>query len=270
MQPEAQFSLQGFFYEGRAFFFMLVFGILRISSVFAVLPFFGKKNVLGMGRNSWILGISIFIYPIFSVEFPNPDIPLLAICFLGIKEIAIGTILGFLGAFIFFVVEGVGNLIDVQRGASAASLFSAFNESQTTVTADFFVQIVLLMFFLTGGFPQMLSIIYQTYVVWPVFSFVPHIGGGLAYYFVDFLSRYMDVVFALVGPILFALFLAEFGLGMVNRFAPQMNVFFLSMGIKSGLSNLFLILYMSYLIGFFTQHFFAKNKMLEFFMCFWR
>jgi type III secretion protein T len=157
----------------------------------------------------------------------------------------------------------------VQRGASSASLFSAFNESQTTVFADFFVQLVLLLFFLSGGFLFLLDIIYQSYAYWPVFSFLPRFNGGLAYYFVSFSSEYMAVVFALVGPILFTLFLAEFGLGMVNRFAPQLNGFFLSMGIKSGLSALFLILYMSHLLQFFRQFFFEKSKVLEFFANFW-
>ncbi|MDR1436066.1 MAG: type III secretion system export apparatus subunit SctT [Puniceicoccales bacterium] len=262
--------MQTLFYEIRAFFFTVIFGAIRITSIFAMLPFFGKRNVIGMGRNSWILGLAIFAYPIFAKELANPDVGFGVVMLLGAKELFIGTILGFLGGFIFFVVEGVGNLVDVQRGASAASLFSAFNESQTTVTADFFVQIVLLLFFITGGFLLTLDIIYQSYVVWPVFSFMPTINSSIAMYFVRFVGDYMDVVFALVGPILFALFLAEFGLGMVNRFAPQMNVFFLSMGVKSGLSMLFLTLYLHFLLDFFRSYFFAKNRMCEFFLAFWR
>ncbi|MDR0678754.1 MAG: flagellar biosynthetic protein FliR, partial [Puniceicoccales bacterium] len=160
--------MQPFLYEFRAFFFIVVVGVVRMGAVFAMLPFFGKRSVMGMGRNSWILGLAIFTYPIFARVPIDPNVSLSAIVFLAAKETAVGTILGFLGSFIFFVVEGVGNLIDVQRGASAASLFSAFNESQTTVTADFFVQIVLLLFFITGGFLLTLDIIYQSYVVWPV------------------------------------------------------------------------------------------------------
>jgi type III secretion protein T len=262
--------MQSFLYEIRAFFFTVVLGSVRIAAIFAMLPFFGKRSVMGMGRNSWILGLAIFTYPIFAKEFINPDVSLVAIAFVAVKEVFVGTVLGFLGSFIFFVVEGVGNLIDVQRGASAASLFSAFNESQTTVTADFFVQIVLLLFFITGGFLLTVDVIYQSYAVWPIFSFIPRIDGSFAAYFVRFIGDYADVVFALAGPILFTLFLAEFGLGMVNRFAPQMNVFFLSMGVKSGLSMLFLTLYLHFLLDFFRSYFFAKNRMCEFFLAFWR
>jgi type III secretion protein T len=263
-------SIQPFLYELRSFYFMLIFGVMRMTAIFSMIPFFGKKNVMGMGRNSWILGLAIFIYPVFAKDSINPNIPLSLTIFLATKEIIIGSIMGFLASFIFFVVEAVGNLIDVQRGASSASLFSAFNESQTTVMADFFVQLVLLVFFLSGGFLVLLSVIYQSYVLWPVFSFIPKINGSLAAYFVTLIGQYMNVVFSLVGPILFTLFLAEFGLGMVNRFAPQLNVFFLAMGIKSALCSLFLILYLHYLMGFFTQHFIMKNRMAEFFVSFWR
>ncbi|MDR2340735.1 MAG: type III secretion system export apparatus subunit SctT [Puniceicoccales bacterium] len=248
----------------------MIMGIVRTAAMFSVIPFFGKKNVMGMGRNAWIFGLTLFVYPLIQKEFINPDISLGLIIILCVKELIIGLVLGFLASFIFYVVEGVGNLIDVQRGASSASLFSAFNESQTTVMADFFVQIVLLLFFISGGFLFLLQLFYESYRLWPILSLFPMFDGGVASFFVQLTSDYANVVFALVGPILFALFLAEFGLGMVNRFAPQLNVFFLSMGIKSGLSSLFLILYLSFLMGFFKSHFFGENRVLQFVRIFWR
>jgi type III secretion protein T len=262
--------MHSFLFIFRSFFFVMLMAIVRTAAMFSVIPFFGKKNVMGMGRNAWIFSLTLFVYPILHREFINPDISLGLIVMLCTKELLIGLILGFLASFIFFVVEGVGNLIDVQRGASSASLFSAFNESQTTVMADFFVQIVLLLFFITGGFLFLLQLLYESYRMWPVFSLFPMFNGGVAAFFVQLTSDYANIVFALVGPILFALFLAEFGLGMVNRFAPQLNVFFLSMGIKSGLSSLFIILYLSFLMGFFKSYFFGENRALQFVRIFWR
>lgn len=241
-----------------------------MAAIFSMIPFFGKKNVMGMARNAWLFGLGVFTYPILVRQLATPEIGIGVLVVLVSKEVLIGVILGFLAGFLFYVVEGVGNLIDMQRGASAASLFSAFNESQTTVMADFFVQLVLLLFFLSGGFLYFLRLVYQSYIVWPVFNFIPTFSGSLAAYFVRFLTDYANIVFALVGPILLTLFLAEFGLGMVNRFAPQLNVFFLSMGIKSGLSSLFLMLFMYFLLGFFTNFFFQDNKMAQFFFKFWR
>ena len=44
------------------------------------------------------------------------------------------------------------------------------------------------------------------------------------------------------------MFLATIGLGFVNRTAPQLNVFFLSMPIKSALGVAFLIIYLQYIL----------------------
>ena len=54
----------------------------------------------------------------------------------------------------------------------------------------------------------------------------------------------------LAAPMLIALFLSEFGLGLINRFAPQLNVFFLSMPIKSAVAVLILIFYFRFFISY--------------------
>jgi type III secretion protein T len=46
------------------------------------------------------------------------------------------------------------------------------------------------------------------------------------------------------------MFLAELGLALVSRFAPQLQVFFLAMPIKSALALLVLVLYMSTLFEY--------------------
>jgi len=78
------------------------------------------------------------------------------------------------------------------------------------------------------------------------------------------LDQMMQVMFWLAAPILIILFLAEFGLGMANRFAPQLNVFFLAMPIKSWLSMAFFLLYMSIIGHFLKTYFMYNSKVLEF------
>ena len=44
------------------------------------------------------------------------------------------------------------------------------------------------------------------------------------------------------------MFLATLGLGLVNRTAPQLNVFFLSMPIKSALGIAMLVIYLPFIL----------------------
>jgi type III secretion protein T len=48
--------------------------------------------------------------------------------------------------------------------------------------------------------------------------------------------------------VIMVMFLATVGLGLVNRTAPQLNVFFLSMPIKSALGIAFLIIYLPFVM----------------------
>ena len=55
------------------------------------------------------------------------------------------------------------------------------------------------------------------------------------------------------GPVVIAMFLSELGLGFISRFAPQLNVFFLSMPVKSAVALLMLILFWGILIVYFSD-----------------
>jgi len=49
-------------------------------------------------------------------------------------------------------------------------------------------------------------------------------------------------------PVIILMFLATVGLGFVNRTAPQLNVFFLSMPVKSALGIAMLVIYLPYIM----------------------
>ena len=49
-------------------------------------------------------------------------------------------------------------------------------------------------------------------------------------------------------PVIIVMFLATLGLGLVNRTAPQLNVFFLSMPVKSALGVAMLIVYLPFIM----------------------
>ncbi|QIK37771.1 hypothetical protein GWK36_06985 [Caldichromatium japonicum] len=51
----------------------------------------------------------------------------------------------------------------------------------------------------------------------------------------------MALTVLLAAPVIIAMFLSEFALAMISRFAPQMNVFVLAMPVKSGVGMLILL-----------------------------
>jgi type III secretion protein T len=243
---------------------MLAISMVRLGAAMSIAPFFSRQFIEGTARNVVVFSLSLPLFYAVFPTFPTGPIDVLTMGWYLIKEAVIGIILGFTASFIFYAAEGVGFVIDVQRGASMATIFDPMAGAQTSLIGSFLIQTMSVLFFSASGFLAFLTLIYETYKLWPVFAPFPTIDWRFAVFFMDMLKDLMGTLFCLAAPVLIVLFLAEFGLGMVNRFAPQLNVFFLAMPVKSWLSMMFLLLYLSILGYFFEMYFTAKSKLLQF------
>ena len=62
------------------------------------------------------------------------------------------------------------------------------------------------------------------------------------------LDEMLKTTVVISAPVIIVMFLATIGLGLVNRTAPQLNVFFLSMPVKSALGVAMLIVYLPFIM----------------------
>ena len=244
--------------------FVVAMTMPRLVAVFGVIPFLGRRILHGFVRNSIILSFVLILYPLVLSTIPEQPLSMVALMAIIGKEIVIGLLLGFLVSIIFWVAEGVGFFIDNQRGATMASLMDPMSGAQTSPLGSLFLQLAAVMFFSTGGFLVLLSGLFESYRLWPIFSFFPRIEPGFGLFFLKQVDFLMKFIVLLAAPVVIAIFVSEFGLGLINRFAPQLNVFFLSMPIKSGISAVVLILYLGTLAFFFKEYFTGYQKLFQF------
>jgi type III secretion protein T len=160
-----------------------------------------------------------------------------------LKEGLIGLLIGFTFVVVFHAVQAAGFFIDNQRGSTMASSIDPLLGGQTSPVGMLLTQAFVVYFFVTGGFLTMLGVLYASYEVMPVLSFVPRLPPEGALFIMQQLDRLIRIAFVLAAPVFAAMFLAEMGVALVSRFAPQLNVFFIAMPIKSGVAFLVLILY---------------------------
>jgi type III secretion protein T len=105
-------------------------------------------------------------------------------------------------------------------------------------------------FFLVGGFGLLLDIVYESYRLWPPDRFWPRFDIDNAGLLVGLVNRLALLAMLLASPALVIMFMAELGLALVSRFAPQLQVFFLAMPIKSALGIFVLLIYAATLFEF--------------------
>ena len=93
------------------------------------------------------------------------------------------------------------------------------------------------------GFSLLLGVLYDSFLYWSVTQWTPKLDMDSIPLMLQQLDQLMHMAVLLAAPVLVAMFLAEFGLALVSRFAPQLQVFFMAMPIKSALAVRVLMLY---------------------------
>ena len=225
----------------------------RMTSAFSVTPFLSSQILPGYVRNSIILSFALFLYPVVSPGIPENVGSMVLFGAIIFKEIVIGILIGYLASIVFWAAECVGSFIDNQRGATMGSSINPMTETEDSPLGIMLQLVLIVLFFTTGGFLTFLFGLFESYKVWPIFSFYPHFGEQFPLFILQQVDSLVRLTVVLAAPIIIAIFVTEFGLGLINRFAPQLNVFVLSMPIKSAIASFLLILYTSVLIYAFKK-----------------
>lgn len=220
----------------------------RFGGAFMICPALTESMIPGVARRAAILGFSFIAIPFIHAGMPPGEPIWWMFALAAAKEAFIGLIIGFFAAVPFWIAENVGNLIDNQRGATMGEVFSPLSGAQVSTTGIFFSQIVSTMFFVCGAVLIFLGALYMSYSIWPVFQPLPPPASDAALKTLGAVDSMLRTTVVISAPVIIVMFLATIGLGLVNRTAPQLNVFFLSMPIKSALGVAMLVIYLPFIL----------------------
>lgn len=233
----------------------LIISAPRIMVILWIFPSLTEAVISTTARNAVGLCLSLIVAPVVYVNLPSEGIGLgLGLAIIA-KEIFVGLLIGFMIALPFWIAITMGFLIDTQRGAFMASLITPFFRGRVSPLGTLLAQALTVMFFSTGGFLILLSSLYESYIFWPVPAFFPNIGSGDFTYFTQAFNNILYFTIFLAAPIVMILFLIDLSMGLINRFVPQLNVFFLSLPIKGTIAIFVMLIYIMTLMDHFQQDF---------------
>jgi len=214
-------------------------GFCRIAPIFFLVPFLSSGNISGVVRIPVIALIASGISPFYMVDFSL--IPMHDLLFVIAREVVIGLLLGVLIACPFWIYQAIGSFIDNQRGATLSSTLDPATGVDSSELAKFFSLFSAVVYLSHGGMKLILEIIQQSYELSPPFSDItPNL-----HHIIYFLGAMMVKGIVLSSPVIVVMLGAEILLGLLSRFATQLNAFSISLTVKSGLAFLILLLYFS-------------------------
>ena len=197
----------------------------RVGGEFEICPALTESMIPGAARRVVTLGFAALAVPFIHASMPPGEPTWWMFAVVAAREAVIGFFIGFFAAIPFWVAENVGNFIDNQRGATMGEVYSPLNGSQVSTTG-YSWQFALLAVFVEG------------------LSFAPDAPVQV----LGALDGMLKTTVVISAPVIIVMFLATLGLGLVNRTAPQLNVFFLSMPVKSALGVAMLIVYLPFIM----------------------
>ena len=241
---------------------LIVIGMARLLPITFFLPWFNSQVLGGMlAKNVITCFMLLGFLPLLSVQFPMaPAAPPMVII---VREAIIGLLCGICLSVPFWIALVVGEVIDNQRGATISSTMNPGIGVETSVFASFMNYFYGATFMLSGGMVTLCEAIKKSYQIFPVAQSF-HFDKALALQVVHLVNELMLKALILVGPIVVALFVTECALGLLSRFASQLNAFSVALTLKSVIAIFVLLIYLtplliSQLTGLRLSDFLPKN-----------
>lgn len=213
----------------------------RIMAVISLAPMFSHGAVPLHVRIALAVAITVAIANALPT-MPNVD-PLSMLGVLtAVEQVAVGLMLGLALQLVFTIFTLVGGVIATPMGLSMAMVSDPVHGvSSSPILYQVYFILLVLLFFGIDGHLITVSILYHSFVYWPVGSGLYYDGFSTVLYA---FSWVFSAAALLAAPIVFCMFVVQFCFGLLNRISPSMNLFALGfpMAVVTGLFLIFLTL----------------------------
>jgi type III secretion protein T len=212
----------------------------RIFPILTLSPFFGGKVLPRPIKVCF--GISLFaimlprLLEVTTSQFEfNIWLGLLLM-----KELFIGFLLGFTFSLPFTMVQNAGVFIDNQRGGASLMVNDPTLQNQSSPLGTIFNMVLIVLFYNVGGPMAVIEAVLNSFEILPLDQIPsPAFFAESSPFRVGMISMYnklLVISVQLAAPGLMMIFLTDVFLGIANRLAPQVQVTFLGLPLKSFLA----------------------------------
>jgi type III secretion protein SpaR/YscT/HrcT len=216
---------------------LLFLFLARMLPIIALSPFFGSRVLPHPVKVTFAISLFAVFLPLLlnvtttKLEFDH------MIYALFIKEIFIGFLIGTFVSIPFIVVQTSGMLIDHQRGGASLMVNDPTIQNQSSPLGTLFNFVLIYVFFMIDGPFLFLDAIMKSYEIVPPDGFInPYFFTQTSSFWssaIQLLTKVTRIAAQLAAPGLIIILMTDVFLGIANRLAPQVQVTFLGLPLKS-------------------------------------
>lgn len=209
----------------------------RFLPIIALSPFFGARVLPHPVKLAFGISMFVIFLPQLLTVTKAPVAFSPYALLLIVKELFVGLILGFIISMPFSIAQNVGIIIDHQRGGASLMVNDPTIQNQSSPLGTLFNMVLIFLFFVIDGPFIFLNAIILSYDIIPPDQFMnPHFFDKTANFWemmIAIFNKVMVLSMQLASPALLAILMTDVFLGIANRLAPQVQITFLGMPLKS-------------------------------------
>ncbi|MCL2012562.1 MAG: flagellar biosynthetic protein FliR [Cystobacterineae bacterium] len=237
--------------------FSMALILARLLPVVIFTPFLGGESIPAQARMGLGVILGALLFPALSEQMAQIPIEVVPYLALLLKEVFIGFSLAFIVDLVFKFAGAAGAFMDIFSGSTQAQMFVPQIQHRVTLYSSLKLQLVVVLFLTLNGHHWVIEALADSFLKVPLNEF-PRFSLGM-WPFIEVVLRVFGDLFRigliLASPILLAIFLTEAALGVINRAAPQIQVFFMAMQIKPAVTALMVIVSLHLMVGRLSQEY---------------
>jgi len=211
-----------------------VLASIRIVAWLVVVPPFSTRAVPTLAKTLLALGLALAITPRLA-ERPAPA-GSVELFVSALQEAAIGATLGFLTYLLFAAVQAAGDLVDLFGGFSLAAAFDPLSMNMNSVHGKLFSMLATMLLFASGAHLLVIGGLLRSFDTLPVGA--PWQLAGVTHVVTVAFSMFFTTAVQIALPLVGVLFVADLGLALLTKVAPQLNAISIMFPAKIGLTLL--------------------------------
>ena len=173
-------------------------------------------------------------------------------------ELMIGFILGLSVKLIFAGVQLAGEFVGYQMGLAMANILDPESGMDTTLIAQFYYLVSLLIFLSIDGHHWFIRALFQSFSALSPGEI--YLKPGLYQHLIHLSGKMFVIAIKLGAPIMAVMILTQIGLGMIAKLVPQVNVLIASFPLTICLGLVFLGLSVEWMVPFLRSLFDEVNR----------
>ena len=238
------------FLPQTAYIFMLIFS--RIGTLFMLMPAFSERSVSVRIRLVLAVMMTLMLFPLVSQYYGVVPATFSGILAAMGKEIAIAALLGLSVRLIMTALQIAATIIAFQMGLSFAMGPDPSTGQQTVQLGTFLSTLGLTLIFVTNLHYLIIAAMYDSYEMFPVNQLLP--VEDVANYATQILTNSFTIALKMASPFIVYGLIFYFGLGILSRLMPQLQVFFIAMPANILMGIVILMILLSTLMTWYMGH----------------